>query len=190
MENALQVQRGASWRVCDRRGANEFLAHRRFDDPGSSPDVLTLAANDPYQTPRRLGTDRSRTVLPASLEMAQATTAKTVPNLGPCISGLLETASAWRQASRVRLPQQLGDAPVFERLRTQRSHSLSGRGLMCNTTWRAASAAVTSLMALPRRGRTGPRPIPWLQSIPWIHWFESWPPEMAHTTVRRLQLSR
>src|SRR5881396_3286160 len=140
MENALQVQRGASWRLSDRRATNEFLAHRRFDDPGSSPDVPTLASSDPNQTPRRIGTDRSRSAA-ASLELAQATPAKTVPNLGPCISGLLETASAWRQASRVALPQQLGDAPVFERLETHRSHSLSGCRMRCNTTWRSALGA-------------------------------------------------
>src|SRR6266511_1587280 len=66
------------------------------------------------------------------VRIGSATPAKTVLSLGPCISGLLETASAWRQASRVALLQQQGDALVLERLRTQHSHSLGGRRMMCN----------------------------------------------------------
>src|SRR6266581_3437747 len=42
MKYALQVQRGASWRLSYRRATNELQENRRFDDPASSPDVPTL----------------------------------------------------------------------------------------------------------------------------------------------------
>ena len=116
-------------------------------------------------------------------------------------SGLAQPASQLWTVHLRRVGNCVGVAPCVppanyvnnrERLRTQRSHSRSGRGMRCNTTWRAALAAQRHipLMALPRRGRTGLRPIPLLQSIRWIHWFESRPPEMARTTVRLLRPTR
>jgi len=149
-------------RVPDRGAAIEFLAHRRFEHP----PVLRMFRLWPCTT--RIPTwDRASPY---------------------CWK--LRRRGGMRPACELR--QQPGDAPAFERLRTQRSHSRSGRGMRCNTTWRAALAAQRHipLMALPRRGRTGLRPIPLLQSIRWIHWFESRPPEMARTTVRLLRPTR
>jgi hypothetical protein len=84
-------------------------------------------------------------------------------------------------------------ALVLERLKTQHSHSLGVCRMMRNGTpggphWRRAGTF--ALIALPRRGRTGFRPIPLLQPMRWIHWFESRPPAIARTTVRLLQPCR
>ena len=192
MENALQVQRGAAHPGGSLAGEPQMNSWR-------TEELMILAVRRMFQPWRRATQPRPL----AGLELTDRSAARFVSigssnackdcsQLGTVhlriVGNCVGVAACVPPANYVNNRRCTG----FERLRTQRSHSRSGRGMRCNTTWRAALAAQRHipLMALPRRGRTGLRPIPLLQSIRWIHWFESRPPEMARTTVRLLRPTR